>query len=602
MKRLHTIKKMALLAAVAAAPAIAQTQQMPPAAEDGTRRYNPDYKVDIAWNRYYDYDQIVDLLKQIEAAHPELVTLKSLGKSLQGRDVWLAIANNPETGEDGTKPAMYIDGNIHGNEVQAAEVVLYSLWYLVENHGKNEHLTELLDNASFYFVPVTNPDGRAWWFAQPNTSSSSRHNQRPFDNDADGVSDEDGYDDLDGDGSITQMWRKRVGGPFRRSETDPRRFERVGPYELGEWEYLGSEGLDNDGDGRINEDAPFADDMNRNWPGDWQPGYAQFGAGPYPFSAPETFGVGQFILSRPNIAAGQSYHNSGGMILRGPGDESRSNLYDRNDSRVYDAIASEGAQMLPYYRDWIIWRDLYGVHGGQVNWLAETLGIVSFTNELWTNAKRYQGEGGRESEDQQWLWRDHMVFGTEFTDYTEYDHPDYGPVLIGGTNRWSSRNTPPFMLEEEAHRNFAFTMFHARQMPLLRFGRVDIEERSPGLWQVDVAIRNERHIPTRLSIARRNNIGQNDLLHFEGNGAEVITAGRLRDFNDRQMNEVRFEPHRIQLNEGVGGMDEAIFRYIIRGEQGATFTLRYEAEKAKDIDRTFTLEPTSEPTPRPLGP
>lgn len=593
------IKTLLTIAALSATHALAQDN---PGAQDGSQRYNPDFKVDIAWNRFYDYDQIVDLLKQIEAAHPDLVTLKSLGKSLQGRDVWLAIANNPETGKDTTKPAMYIDGNIHGNEIQAAETVLYSLWMLVESHGKNENLTALLDGASFYFVPVTNPDGRAWWFAQANTPSSSRHNQRPVDNDRDGQTDEDGYDDLDGDGSITQMWREREGGPFKRSETDPRRFERVGPYELGDWEYLGSEGIDNDGDGRINEDTPFADDMNRNWPGDWQPNYAQFGAGPHPFSAPETHGVGKFILTRPNIAAGQSYHNSGGMILRGPGDQSRGSFYDRSDSRVYDHIAQTGAQMLPYYRDMVIWEDLYGVHGGQVNWLAETLGIVSFTNELWTNNKRYQGEAARESEDQQWLWRDHMVFGTEFTDYTEYDHPEYGPILVGGTNRWGSRQTPTFLLEEEAHRNFAFTMYHARQMPLLRFGRVDIEERSPGLWQVDVAIRNERHIPTRLSVARRNNIGRNDLLHFEGDGAEVVTAGRIRDFNDRQMREVRFEPQRIQLSEGIGGMGETIFRYLVRGDEGGTFTLRYEAEKAKDIERTFTLETTNEPTPKPLGP
>jgi hypothetical protein len=599
MKRSKTLKTLLTIAALSAAPALAQDT---PAAQDGSQRYNPDFEVDIAWNRYYDYDQIVGLLKQIEAAHPDLVTLKSLGKSLQGRDVWLAIANNPKTGLDTDKPAMYIDGNIHGNEVQAAEVVLYSLWMLVESHGKNERLTELLDGASFYFVPVTNPDGRAWWFAQPNTSSSSRHNQRPVDNDNDGRPDEDGYDDLDGDGSITQMWRKREGGPFRRSETDPRRFERVGPYELGDWEYLGSEGLDNDGDGRINEDAPFADDMNRNWPGDWQPNYAQFGAGPYPFSAPETFGVGQFMLSRPNIAAGQSYHNAGGMILRGPGDESRASFYDRSDSRVYDHIAATGAQMLPYYRDMVIWEDLYGVHGGQVNWLAETLGILSFTNELWTNSKRYQGEGAGETEDQQWLWRDHMVFGTEFTEYTEVDHPEYGPILVGGANRWSSRNTPPFLLEEEAHRNFAFTMYHARQMPLLRFGGVEIKELSPGLWQADVAVRNERHIPTRLSVARRNNIGRNDLLHFEGDGVQIITAGRVRDFTDKQMDEVRFEPERIQVSDGIGGMGQTIFRYLVQGDRGATFTLRYAAEKATDIERTFTLEPASEPTPQPLGP
>ena len=573
-----------------------------PAAADGTLRHNPGYKAEIAWNRYYDYEQCVELLRQMARAHPKYVTLQSLGQSLQGRDVWMAIVHNPDTGDHADKPAMYIDGNIHGNEIQAAEVVLYSMWMLLEGQGTNDRLTELLGNVSFYFVPISNPDGRAYWFARPNTPNSSRHNQRPVDNDNAGIPDEDGYDDLDGDGSITQMWRQRAGGGWRRDPDDPRRFERVGPTQASDWEFLGSEGLDNDGDGRINEDAPFADDMNRNWPGDWQPNYAQFGAGPYPFSAPETFGIGQFVLARPNIAAAQSYHNAGGMILRGPGTESRGTFYDRSDSAVYDAIAGAGAQMLPYYRDWIIWKDLYGVHGGQVNWLAETLGVVSFTNELWIDAKRFQGAPGNQTPEQQWLWRDHMVFGAEFTDFTEYDHPDYGAVLVGGPNRWSSRVTPPFLLEEEAHRNFAFTMFHARQMPLLRFGAVDIKERSPGLWQVDVAIRNERHIPTHLSNARRNNVGTNDRLLFEGAGPTLVAAGRIGDFDDKQMDEVRFEPQRIQLSGGIGGMGQVAYRYLVRGNAGDTFTLRYEAEKAKDIQRTFTLAPTSEPSPAPLGP
>src|SRR5690606_25988620 len=75
------IRTLLTVAALAAAPALAQDT---PAAQDGSQRYNPEYKVEIAWNRYYDYEQIVGLLEQMQAAHPDLVTLESLGKSLQG--------------------------------------------------------------------------------------------------------------------------------------------------------------------------------------------------------------------------------------------------------------------------------------------------------------------------------------------------------------------------------------------------------------------------------------------------------------------------------------------------------------------------------------
>ena len=70
-----------------------------------------------------------------------------------------------------------------------------------------EYLTKLLDNYSFYYLLSQNPDGRDHWFTDVNNSSSSRSNRRPVDNDKDGLVDEDQPEDLDGDGSITQMWK-----------------------------------------------------------------------------------------------------------------------------------------------------------------------------------------------------------------------------------------------------------------------------------------------------------------------------------------------------------------------------------------------------------
>ncbi len=544
-------------------------------------------KVDIQWNRYHTYEEFVDQLKELQRAYPDLVTLKTIGKTLQGRPMIVAIVNDPSTGPDTSKPAMWIDGNVHGNEIQAGEAVMYSIWYLAKAHGVNEQLTELLKNYSFYFLPSQNPDGRDYWFSHANTPHSSRTNQRPVDNDRDGLFDEDPPDDLDGDGNITSMWIKDPQGRWIRDRNDPRIFKRVAADEKGEWTNLGSEGIDNDGDGRKNEDGPGGDDMNRNWPSDWKPPFVQFLAGPYPLSHPETRAIAQFIMGHPNIAASQSYHNSGGMILRGPGAKYAESRYPGDDRRVYDEIARTGEQILPYYRSMVIYKDLYTVHGGFVNWMAEGLGVISFTNELWSPSKFFQRDVARPDSDQQWIWRDRIAFGQTFTDYTEYDHPRYGKVLIGGPNKWSSRNTPTFMLEEECHRNFAFTMYHADQMPLISFGKSQVQRLADGLWSVTIEVRNEKLIPSRTGLQRQKSIGTTDLLTVEG--ASVVAAGTLGSWRDLQMKAIKHEPQRVQVKAGIPGRGMKIFRFIIRARAGSEVQLRYDAERAQNITTTVKL-------------
>ena len=75
-------------------------------------------------------------------------------------------------------------------------------------------------------------------------------------------------------------------GRYRRNEKDQRIFERVPADEVGDLTRVGSEGIDNDGDGRINEDGAGGYDMNRNWPSGWQPSYIQYGAGEYALDRP----------------------------------------------------------------------------------------------------------------------------------------------------------------------------------------------------------------------------------------------------------------------------------------------------------------------------
>ena len=300
-------------------------------------------KVTVEWNRFYDHAGLAAILEKLHRAFPDLTRLYSVGKSVEGRDLWCLEVTARKIGEPARKPGMYIDGNIHGNEVQAGEAVAYSAWYLCHQYGRLEKVTDLLDNCVFYLIPTINPDGRDHWFHSAQTQHSSRSGLKPFDDDGDGVADEDDVDDLDGDGSITQM---RIRAPNGKWKPHPQYPEflmvEVGPEEKGEYALLGWEGIDNDGDGKVNEDPAGGYDMNRNWAWDWQPNYIQHGSMAYPFSLPETRALSEFVLAHPNIAAAQSYHNAYGMILRPPGREGGA-------MQGADRTRSRGSPMRPGY-------------------------------------------------------------------------------------------------------------------------------------------------------------------------------------------------------------------------------------------------------------
>ncbi len=556
-------------------------------------------KSELRFDHFRDSTQIVAECKALAASHPTLLTYVELGASSQGRPMSALILNNPKTGSDTDKPAMYIDGNIHGNEIQASETVLYTVWYLVEQYGKNDAITKLVDRTAFYFVPCVNPDGRQNWFDAQNNSSTSRTGMKPTDDDRDGANDEDGPDDLDGDGSIGMLWRRDPNGTHRRSELDPNVMEPVtsepradGTIRRGEWSIAGSEGLDNDGDGSVNEDGPGGYDMNRNWPADWQPEHVQNGAGDWPFSFPETDSIGRFILTKPNIAAGQAYHNAGGMILRGPGAPSRDSAY-AGDRAVYDSIANVGAEMLPGYRSMVIHSDLYPVRGGFVNWLAETLGAVSFTNELWTD-KRMMQNGASPTDAQSKMWRDQMLFGETRTPLTEVQHPTLGPVLVGGNTKWSSRIPPSWMLEEECHRNAAFTLFHASEMPRVRFGAPLVKQLREGLYEVTIEVTNDALIPTRTVRAAQTKSGIPDRVTLTApSGGAIVASGTARGRFDRTFTPDLLTPRVVLLESGVPSRGSTFVRFYVEGSAGSEVAVEFTAEKATDIATRVKLEPTA---------
>jgi len=554
--------------------------------------YTP--KVEIAWNRFYDYAEIHAHFERLATAFPELVRGEVIGHSVEKRELRVYTINAPKTGPAHEKPAMWIDGNVHGNEVQGAEAALYAAWYLCENYGHQAEVTKLLDEACFYVLPMQNPDGRAHWFQRAHNASSSRTGVFPTDDDDDGRFDEDPADDLDGDGQITQM-RKRVpgAGTHRIDPDDPRVLVPVPPNERGargDWITLGEEGTDNDGDGRINEDDPGGYDMNRAWPSSWAPEHVQFGAGPYPLFWPETRAIATFIRAHPNIGGVQSFHNSGGMILRGPGVEGFGE-YPGDDVRVYDELGKDGERMLPYYKYMVIWKDLYTVYGGFVNWTYEGLGIVSFTNELWNDGQYFQsapkpvepGRDGRELEGsrQRYWFDDKLLMGAGFVDWHAYEHPFYGSIEIGGFRKDVGRVPPTFLIEEMLHRNALFCLLHARALPKVEIVEPVVSELGDGIKAVDVIFRNLHAIPTRTAMAAKNKVGTPDFLTITGKDLEVLAGGYRTDrWRPERITLQDRDPARLVREQGLGGRSELRVRWLVRGSAG-TCTVGFEGEKAK---------------------
>ncbi len=562
---------------------------------------DPQFKVKIDFNRWHDVNELYADMARLEKAFPKFLKLQSIGKSYEGRDIMVMAINNPETGPELSKAAMYIDANIHGNEIQGGEVCLYTIWYLMENYGRIEDITKLVNERVFYILPTVNPDGHQYFMEGDGGNARSGH--VPVDEDNDGLYDEDGPNDLNGNGIIEQI-RKYVPGEgnYRISSIDKRMLEPVPFGEKGDYIILGDEGIDDDGDGRINEDGPGSYDGNRNWAVDWQPNYVQGGAMDYPFQLPEAKAVNEFLMAHPNIAGAQAYHNSGGMILRGPGAESLGE-YSSSDLRAYDELGKNGERILPFYRYIVIWSGLYTVHGGFIDWTSDGLGIMSFSNELWNSSQYFNSpELIKQSEEQdspiagskgRFFFDDKLEFGAEYSDWKEYDHPQYGKVEIGGEwKKFLGRVPPRFMNEELCHRNMAFTLYQASEMPKIELGETLVKKIGDNVYRVWIDITNEKVAPTVTAKAAQNNVVRPDLITFDGK-QDIISASWISNKESFDyLNPItelidQKQLKRLLIRNGHPGKTTRTLQYLVKGTGSITIT--YDSVKGGKVSKEIKV-------------
>ncbi len=527
-----------------------------------------DPKVQVSWNRYATYSGIVDICTKLTKAYPDLVSMESIGKSYQGRDILVLTISNKKSGNPDHKPGYWIDANIHSIEIQGTEMALYTAWYLCEMFDENAFIKELLNDKTFYISPVINPDGREYFAS---AGVPPRSGLIPFDNDRDGFLDEDGADDMNGDKNISQMRRKNPDGGYITDPKDSRRLIRTEPGKKGEYELLGMEGTDNDGDGLVNEDGIGGYDGNRDWGFNWEPNYVQSGADKYPFSQPENQAVLGFMVKHRNITGSQSFHNSGGMILRGPSiSGGGAEEYSRADDAVINAIGKKGETIIPGYKLLTIWKDMYTVYGGELDWWHGAMGCFVFSNELWNSYLMFYDTTNSDDYEFDKL----LLFEDSFIPWHKVNHPVYGEVEIGGFSKMFGRTHPGFLLESDAHRNAAFCIYNAFQSPKLEVSNIKVKKLSGNLTEVSVRVENKRMLPTHSASNLKYKIDPPVYVYLDGGS---VIAGMIVENADLNLTrEQKKNPQRLEV-ENIPGFTHVNLRWIVKG--GSNYTIRVESLK-----------------------
>ena len=501
-------------------------------------------KVELSFDRYYDYEELTTALENLQAAYPELMQLESLGKTPQGRNIWAVTITGPAKPAD-TKPGYLIDASHHAGEVTGTMTALYTVWYLVTRYGDDRSVTRLLDETSVYVLPRLSADGVETYLKTPALlRSAPRPYPLPESEYKEGLYPED----IDGNGHILLMRMEDERGEWTPSRRDPRLMIRRGPdQEDGTFYRMEVEGLLRQWPAPDITTTPavWGLDFNRNYPVAWEPDYRQRGAGPYPLSEPETRMVAHFVLQHPNIAGSTTLHTSGGVILHPPGTRKPEEI-PKHDLAIFKAIGAMGTEETGYpcipVSGGFVLEGENPVLGATDDWLYEHQGIPSYTVELWNLLQRSGVENlwprtirtPRQQEEDMLLllqWNDRELEGKGFVDWTPFDHPQLGAVEIGGwLPKFVVQNPPAHLLAAECQKNMRFSLRHARTLPRLRLRQVKAERLGTDTYEVSAIVDNMGYLPTYLT-KRRLELPDPKPVYatLEGEGFTVVSKNKRLD-------------------------------------------------------------------------
>jgi hypothetical protein len=555
--------------------------------------------VTYEFDRFLRYDELVAWLDELAAGHPALVAVETYGRSYEGRDLKLVTVTDEAAGSHDSKPAHWVDASIHAEELTGTVAACRLLQHLVDGRaGADPVVTEALRTRTFYVVPRVNPDGAEWALADPPRFRRSSVRPWPW---------PDAHrwpgahvEDVDGDGRVLQMRIADPDGAWMPHPDDARLMIAVPPDGAppGTPRYrMLDEGtvVDFDGFTIPTPRPPEALDMNRNFPAGWATQVR--GSGDHPLSEPEIDALVRAIVARPNICGYNAFHTSGGVLLR-PSSTAADSALPPVDVWVWKQLGEIGTAMTAYpvhsvFEDFT-WDKSVTMSGAADDWAYEHLGVYSWTTEFWDVVLAATGE--KQSSDFWYVgptdaqalavlrWVDEHA-PDQHVDWYPFDHPQLGPVELGGWHHLGIWTNPPLdRLRDEVTPHARFAVAQAMAAPCLEIVHTAARDLGGGTWRVEAGIANTGWLPTTVS-ARGAKDDLAKPVVAEVAGAEVIGG-----------------PARVQLGQlgGRAGMrfsqwhdgtpDRVLATWIVGAAAGTEVTVTAAHDRAGRSEVTLRLD------------
>ncbi len=547
-----------------------------------------------ALTRYLKYEEITILINELMKKFPDLMTIESIGKSYEGREIWVITVTNIKTGPACDKPAMLVDGNIHATEVTASTVALAHLLYLLEGYGHDKEVTRCLDTRAFYIIPRVNPDGAEAILSDSPRFLRSSTRLFPY---ADPIEQGLVVEDVDGNGKLLTMRVRDKNGKWKKHPDDSRvMIKRAPTEEDGEFYRIFAEGRLYNYDGVTVQPTrpPEGLDLNRNWPSNWAPDHLQPGAGDFPLSEPEIHAMAHFVSAHRNIVTWVAGHTFSGVLLR-PGFMEPDEKLPGSDLDHYTLVGAEGTRLTGYpainvFNDFRVNQDeeVYG----SIEWGYSHRGIFLWAPEYWAPHRA----AGFEVEDYaRWFfdhdndcemklvnWSDRELGEEGFVDWFEFDHPELGSVELGGFDIIRGMVNPPeskLFAEVEAFPKW-FLWQHLMS-PLLNINRIEVMQLAEQNWKIRAVVENRGYLPSYgTEKAMEIQVVREGIAEIQMPANATILHGDTRQSFGQLMGRSGRSTPSTPVWAPENMADRALIEWIVQADKGTSVTVEARHERA----------------------